>query len=59
MKSALGALPVNYSASLRHAQPLTNLAVRWLTGSIEYNAQGMRQPWKKEVEEKLTLLLPK
>ena len=59
MKSALGALPVNYSASLRHAQPLTNLAVRWLTGSIEYNAQGMRQPWKKEVEEKLTLLLPR
>ncbi len=59
MKSALGAMPVNYSASLRHAQPLTNLAVRWLTASIESNAQEMRQPWKKEVEEQLTLLLPK
>ncbi|MEN9332896.1 MAG: hypothetical protein RLY35_76 [Bacteroidota bacterium] len=59
MKSALGAMPVNYSASLRHAQPLTNLAVRWLTGSIEYNAQEMRHPWKKEIEDRLTLLLPK
>ena len=57
MKSSLGALPVIYSASLRHAKPLTNLAVRWLTGSMEYSAQGMRQPWKKEAEEKLTLLL--
>jgi len=57
IKSALGAFPVNYSASLRHARPLTNLAVRWLTGSMEYSTQSIRQPWKKEAEKKLTLLL--
>jgi hypothetical protein len=53
MKSALGAMPVQYGNVIRHSQSIPNLFVRWMTQSLAYEIEDMREPWKLEVEKEL------
>jgi hypothetical protein len=53
IKSALGAMPVQYGNVIRHAQSIPNLFVKWMTQSLNYVTEDMREPWKVEVEKEL------
>ncbi len=53
IKSALGAMPVQYGNVIRHSQSIPNLFVKWMTQSLNYETEDMREPWKVETEREL------
>jgi hypothetical protein len=55
IKSAMGAMPVEYGNVIRHSRTIPNLFVKWMTQSLDYKTEDMRQPWKTEVEKELQI----
>ncbi len=57
IKSALGAMPVQFGNVIRHSQSIPNLFVKWMTQFLNYETEDLRDPWKNDAERELKLRL--